>query len=153
MDRKILNAIMEILSQVLAAQGYECIEVEWDQGEKILRVFIDGPDGVNIDDCVKVSRLLQDHSSLDEILSGQFQLEVSSPGVERPIRLSHHFKKHIGSKIKVKLVEKILSRKQASGEIISVSEDGVVTIDIGQGEHISFPLENLGQAHLIHEWQ
>ena len=86
MQRSELNDIIGFISDPLREVGLECLEAEWDDKEKILRLYIDGPDGVVIDDCVKASRKLSELEDLDLRIEGTYNLEVSSPGVERPLR-------------------------------------------------------------------
>ncbi len=152
MNRDTLNKILQIVNKCVTARGYECIEVEWSAVERSLRIFIDHESGVNIDDCVAVNEILSEMPEIDEIVPGSYRMEISSPGIERPLRLGEHFKKHIGHKIKVKLSEKVDLRKQESGQLVSVDEDRV-TIETEQGESWSFPIDLVKKAHLVHEWR
>src|SRR5437870_3088360 len=88
MDRTRLNDIISLVSRRVADAGYDCIEAEWVGDQRALRLFIDrlgaesGDKGVNLDDCVKASKLLDEFAELDQLVSGGYTLEVSSPGVE-----------------------------------------------------------------------
>ena len=96
MNRIQRNEILEIVESIITPMGYECIEVEWVQSEKILRVYIDSESGVDMDDCLEVTRAMNEIESIDEKVPGEYRLEISSPGVDRPLRLFEHFEKCIG---------------------------------------------------------
>ena len=91
MNRLQRNEILEIVESVIHPMGYECLEVEWVASEKILRVYIDAENGVDMDDCLEVTRCLNEVESIDEKVPGLYRLEISSPGVDRPLRLAEHF--------------------------------------------------------------
>jgi ribosome maturation factor RimP len=143
---------MAITEGKLASLGYECIEIEWISHEKVLRIYIDQPAGVMVDDCAKVSRHLMESEEFNSYLPDDFSLEVSSPGVERPLRKLGHFEKHVGEKVKVKLAESQGNRKQGAGVIKAVSPDGDLTLQTEEGEW-TFPLKTLQKAVLLYDWE
>ena len=87
MNRLQRNEILEIVDSVIHPMGYTCLEVEWVRLRKILRVYIDSENGVDMDDCLEVTRSLNEVESIDEKVPGLYRLEISSPGVDRPLRL------------------------------------------------------------------
>lgn len=162
MDRVRLNTIIELVSRVLNPAGYDCIEADWVGDERILRLFVDrtgsdGKTGVNVDDCVKASKLLDEYQELDDSIGGAYTLEVSSPGVERPLRLRPHFEQHVGSTVEVKLVDKVQDRRHGSGKLLPLSNDSngtgdtIITLETSRGPW-SFPLASLQRAHLVFDW-
>jgi len=157
MDRAKLDEIISITSAELQQSGFECLETEWVPSERILRLFVDhigGGQTVTIEDCVAATGALREFEELDNMVDGKYRLEVSSPGVERPLRKSEHFEKHIGERIDVRLTQKIGDRRKGSGELLSVEskEDGVhITIDTTEGSWC-FPLSALKQAALVFDW-
>lgn len=158
---------MVLVSQLLEPVSLECIEAEWQAHDRILRLFVDrvvladGPadqPGVNLDDCVRASAALNDRPELDEAISGNYTLEVSSPGIERPLRLRQHFERVVGKKVHVTLREKSDNRWQAEGLLAAVGsgegegkDDAIISIDTEAGRW-SFGLDNLKKASLVYDW-
>jgi ribosome maturation factor RimP len=161
LDRTKLDSLITLVSQTLAPHGFECIEAEWSAGERVLRLFVDtlAGEGINLDGCVTASRLLEDLPALDEVMPGKYTLEVSSPGVERPLRSRSHFESHLGETVSVKLMEKYLDRRQGTGKVIQVADgdtvtgqsDTLITLQTEQGDW-SFPLAQLQRASLVYDW-
>lgn len=153
MNRRQLDKIIGLVTEAVQPHGYECIEAEWLSHDKILRLYIDRDcaQGVQIDDCVKVNAILEELELLNEMLPAPFQLEVSSPGVERPLRQREHFASSIGKTIKVNLLDDSSDRQKKSGKIVNVSDEGVVTMESEEGQW-SFSLEHLSKAHVVFDW-
>lgn len=159
-----LDDIIDLANSVVKSAGFECIEAEWASDQRVLRLYMDRTGGIDIDGCVAASRLLNQLSELDKLIPGQYTLEVSSPGVERPLRQQEHFQRHIGELIQVKLSEKVLDRRCGKGRLLAVSngshlkestmsvEDPVmVTLETPQGQW-SFPLRAVQRASLVYDW-
>lgn len=151
MNRIKRNEIIELLSQHLRPLGYECVETEWDAGDQTLRIFIDGPQGIVMDDCMKANHLLVELGELDEAMGRDFRLEVSSPGIERPLRTQEHFAKAVGEQVRLKLTDKVDNRKQGVGKLLEVNGDGHLTLELPSGPWI-VPLELLQSANLVYDW-
>lgn len=122
----------EIISTAVAAAGFEMVGYNilgGESGGKILRIYIDSPSGVNLDACQKVS--YQIGVSMDVIepplISGKYQLEVSSPGVQRPLFTIEHYTQFIGKQVQIKLNPGVdpSSRRRYVGEIISVVDNNI----------------------------
>ena len=153
MHRSELNDIISFISKPLGELGLECLEAEWDQKDRILRLFIDRPEGVVIDDCVTASRKLEDLPELDQQIEGTYNLEVSSPGVERPLRTIEHFAAQVGKKVEAILVERVGERKHGVGVIKKVErEPERVHLETNRGDWV-FPLEKLNSCRLKFDWQ
>lgn len=151
MNRAVRNEIIGLIELAIDPLGQECLEVEWVPSEKILRVFIDGPDGIDMDDCLKANQIISEMEVIDRMISGQYRLEVSSPGVDRPLRTSAHFEQVVGETIRVKLLEKVDNAKHGSGKLLGV--DGLSTLRIQResGEwHV--PIKLLNCANLVYDW-
>lgn len=153
MQRTQLDDIIRFISKPLAEIGLECLEVEWVQDERILRLFIDRADGVVIDDCVTASRVLENLTELDQQVDGAYHLEVSSPGVERPLRTLEHFESHLGKRAEAILLERVGDRKHGVGVIAAVERGPErVTIATNRGDW-QFPLDRLSSCRLKFDWQ
>ncbi len=160
MDRPRLDKIIDLATSKLAPDGYRCIEAEWDGGEKILRLYVDRLNAepetiITIDECVAASHLLNEVPEIDQAVSSGFFLEVSSPGIERPIRLADDFRRMIGAKVQVKLSKKVDERKNAVGVVKAleaVEESGAkVTLALDNGDW-SFDITDLKKANLVFDW-
>jgi ribosome maturation factor RimP len=160
LNRKKLDDVITLVSRLLAERGHpelECLEVDWLPGERILRLYvdrIDGNGGIDLEGCVTASRALEESPELDGVFKGTYTLEVSSPGVERPLRARQHFVREIGKRIQVRLSEKHADRWRAAGRLAAVADeaDGPhITMETEQGAW-SFPLASLQRAHVVHEW-
>ncbi len=139
---KITDKIIDLINPVIGDMGYELVGVEYVASGKhsILRIYIDIDNGIGIEDCEKVSRQLSAIFDVEDPISGQYNLEVSSPGVERPLFHIGHYQRFLGNDIKLRMVRPIDGQRKFSGAIGSVSEVnntielvtelGPVTLDI-----------------------
>ncbi len=139
---KITDKIIDLINPVIGDMGYELVGVEYVASGKhsILRVYIDIDNGIGIEDCEKVSRQLSAIFDVEDPISGQYNLEVSSPGIERPLFHIGHYQRFLGNDIKLRTVRPIDGQRKFSGTIGSVSEVnntielvtelGPVTLDI-----------------------
>lgn len=104
-----------------------------------------------MEDCAEVNRVLIEQESIDQVIPDNFRLEVSSPGVERPLRTCEHFRQVIGEQVKVKLTQVRDHRKQASGLLVAVGDGNEVHMRV-DGEDWSFSLDELNSANLVYDW-
>lgn len=148
--------VREIVAQAWAlgeplceSRGMELVHVEFQRepGGRVLRFYIDKPGGVRLDDCVGVSRELGDllDVSLDE--SGAYNLEVSSPGAERPIGKKVDFERFMGSRAKIRITRPMDGQRNFQGVLMGLSEDQVLlqTAD----RTVAIPYEEISRARLV----
>mgnify|MGYP000309150355 CR=1 FL=1 len=142
----IVSAVVE---PVVTGLGYEFVGAEFGQTESgpTLRVYIDGPDGVEVDDCAKVSRQVDAALDIDDVVRGAYVLEVSSPGVDRPLFDERQFGAQIGEEVRVRLLGGIDGRRNYKGTLIAAA-DGQVTIEVDGADH-AVPLADIEHAYLI----
>ena len=150
MNRTQLDQVISVVEASIVPAGFECVEAEWVANEKVLRLYVDRVDGIDLEGCAAASRLLREIPDLDTLISGSYNLEVSSPGLERPLRRRSHFERAVGETVQVKLQTKILDRKNGTGRLVGVS-DTEVTIETTQGPW-SFPLDQVQKASLVYSW-
>ncbi|MBW1974155.1 MAG: ribosome maturation factor RimP [Deltaproteobacteria bacterium] len=154
MDRKsrdeFIKKIWEMVEPVVVAEGVELLEVEFQREPVgyVLRLYIDHPDGVTIDDCARISSVVGDFLDVTDPIDHSYNLEVSSPGLDRPLRKVEHFMAHKGSIVKIKTVEPIENRKSFKGSLIGVTE-GRVEMEC-DGVIFKIPLEAIEKARLMY---
>jgi len=121
---KITEKITDLVDPVLEDMGYELVGVEYIASGKhsILRVFIDTDNGIGIEDCERVSHQLSAIFDVEDPIAGQYNLEVSSPGIERPLFHIGHYQRFLGNDISLRMVRPIDGQRKFKGSIGSVSE-------------------------------
>ena len=120
MRREQLNKTIDVAQSALGAIGFECIEVEWNQHDELLRIYIDGPNGIDMDACVRANAILADLPLLEGRDSGDYRLEVSSPGVERPLRRIQDFNASLGERVFVRFTSPQHGQKSIEGVLAEV---------------------------------
>ncbi|MHB8624470.1 MAG: ribosome maturation factor RimP [Sulfuricaulis sp.] len=141
--------LRKLLEPGVMALGFELVDVELagSQHYPTLRVYIDGPVGVNVDDCARVSRQLSALLDIEDPLPGQYNLEVSSPGLDRPLVKPEDFRRYIGETIKVKMHQPLLGRRNFSGRLVDVAVDHVV-VEVDK-EHFDLAFDGMERARLV----
>ena len=147
-----LQGLQESIGELLEGAGFELVLAEFFDDSRILRLYIDRLDseGVTIDDCTTVSRLVSD--SLDaegfsDQIRGRYNLEVSSPGLDRPLAKPEHFQRYVGEIVKATSHVAVLGRKRFQGELVGANEDGC-TIEV-DGEAYDLTFDNIAKARLV----
>ena len=143
-----VRRVWEELEPELVEMGFELVEVEFVRHGRSnrLRLFIDREGGITIDDCTLASRQVSAFLDKDDYIESQYTLEVSSPGIARPLRKPKDFERFTGERIKVKTVTPVEGRSRFAGELMGYS-DGMVTVRT-DGMDYRIHLENVKRAHL-----
>ena len=144
--------LRQLLEPVVEDLGYELVLVELvGSGPRTLRLYIDAPGGVNVDDCESVSRQVSALLDVDDPISGAYSLEVSSPGIERPLVRDAHFRSHVGERVKVRLITNVMGRKRFTGVLTQVVDGGVVVEVDGEPYELAF--DEIESARLAPEFR
>lgn len=116
-----------LLEPTIEAMGYELIEVELRLSPKrsLLRLYIDSSDGIDLSDCERVSHQASGLLDLEDPLPGAYTLEVSSPGLDRPLVKVGHFRRFIGKRVKVRTALPIEGRRNFTGYLVEVGDDSI----------------------------
>jgi len=150
MSKPLVNErIREIAAEAAEKNGLELVHIE-DKGtgkSRTLRVFIDKPEGVTIEDCSTVSRALSDVLDAEDLIHAEYTLEVSSPGLERELYSLKDFEKFAGSLAKVKTHKPLDGQKNFRGKITKVEGEEIFFDDRTRGE-VSFPYSAVAKANL-----
>ncbi len=146
--------VQEIADRVAASEGVEVVDVELAGGGKsrLLRIYIDKPEGVTLEDCEKMSQQMSAILDVEDVIPGEgYNLEVSSPGVERKLSKPRDFERFMGQKIKLSLREPLDNQRRFEGRLASFA-DGVITLEVAGGKTMQFPLSEVEKANLKFEW-
>ena len=144
-----LEQLQALRAPVVEALGYECWGVEFiSQGlHSVLRVYIDRPEGILIDDCEAVSRQVSGILDVEDPISGEYTLEVSSPGMDRPLFTLEQFAKHAGEQVKIRLRSPYEGRRNYQGILRGVEEQDVVVL-VDDHEYL-LPIDSIDKANII----
>jgi ribosome maturation factor RimP len=147
-EQKIVDQVEALAKPVCESEGLELIHVEFQRepGGRILRLYIDKPDGINLNDCVVISRQMTDiiDVNLDDI--GPFSLEVTSPGPSRPLASKEDFEKFKGNRVKIKTNRSINGQKNFKGILLGIS-GGQVNLQLGE-QIFAIPNQDILKARL-----
>lgn len=140
--------IDELLQPGAEALGYELVAVEMSGGDtSILRVYIDSDDGITVTDCANASRQFGAILDVADPISSRYTLEVSSPGMDRPLAKPTHFADYVGSDVKIKMATLVNGRRRFTGELVEANDEfAVVEVD---GEQTELPYIDMDRARLI----
>lgn len=145
------DKLFGLLQPVVTALGYELLEVEWGSTGRssLVRVYIDCTDGggVGLDDCERASRSISAVLDASDPIGAEYQLEVSSPGFDRPLRTAEHFARFAGSEARIELAAPIEGRRRFRGRLGPL-EGGDVTIEVDR-KVWRLPLAGISKARLV----
>lgn len=144
----LLDKLNALIKPIVTSMNYELyfIEFKKENNENYLRVYIDSPDGIYLDDCEKVSRAISDILDEEDPIEFSYYLEVSSPGVFRQLHNEEHYKKFIGYAVKVKLKSLFMGKKEYLGELGSFTDDSI-TLKVNN-ESIKITRDNIKSVTL-----
>lgn len=154
MDAKaITDRIREILRPILDRNGLEPVDVtlRTEMGRWILRVTIDHEGGVTVDHCAAVSRDLGVHLDVEDLIPVKYYLEVSSPGLDRPLKEERDFERFAGRQVLIRTHRSVEGRRKIAGKLEGI-EDGVVSVALGDGAKVRVPVEDISSARLDFEF-
>jgi len=152
LSSEIVKTTEELVEPILQEKGLELVDVEYVKEGKnwFLRVYIDKEGGVDIDECGIVSEQLGEKLDQQDPIKGTYFLEVSSPGVERPLKSKADFAKHVGSNVYVKLYEPINGKKEYEGTLQEFTgESVIITYKVKtRDKQVEIPYEKIAKARL-----
>ena len=145
--------MMDLFEPTVAAMGYELVGIEYlGQGQHSrLRVFIDQPNGISVDDCEKVSRQVSAILDVEDPIRGQYALEVSSPGLDRPLFKLEHFARFVGQLVKLRLRQARAGQRNFKGTISAVSE-GQIELTLDDGVVLRLAFTDVDKANIVPEF-
>jgi ribosome maturation factor RimP len=143
------EVLQSIIEPVIMALGFQLWGLEYlGQGRHtLLRIYIDKEGGINIEDCAEASRHISSILDVEDPISNEYTLEVSSPGLDRVLFTLKQFESHFGDVIKVRLTESFAGRRNFSGILKTIADEEVVLI-VGE-EEFSIPYELVEKANVV----
>ena len=138
-----------LLGPTVERLGYELADLEVRLGAKsgLVRLFIDKPEGIGLEDCEKVSRAVSALLDVEDPVPGNYRLEVSSPGLDRKLRKVEHFQRVIDEVVKVKLRFPLEGRRRFRGKLLSADDENIV-VEV-DGESYSIALATIDTVRLV----
>jgi len=149
MSDYVVEKVQGFVESFLPSMDLELVEIQYRQENEgwVLRLFVDGPDGVGVDQCARVSRELNTFLEVEDLIQHAYNLEVSSPGLERPLRSSADFKRYAGKKARIKLRHPVGDKKIFIG-LVGESDEKEVELLFEDGTGSRFLMENIRKARL-----
>lgn len=146
-----------LVRPVIEQAGFEFVELATtrEHGRKVLRVVVDRPGGVDLDALSQLSATVSRHLDLEGYEDGPYGLEVSSPGIERPLKRPEHFARSVGEQVKVKTTAPMAGSRTHTGTLVSADEDAIVIAtadgDEGTGD-LRVPYADIVSARTVVDW-
>ncbi len=146
---KVATTLRDRLASVVQMMGYEFVGCEYhSQGRySILRIYIDNATGITLADCSRVSEQLSAVLDVEDSIRGQYSLEVSSPGVDRPLFEIAHYQKQIGNKVKVRTYTPIQNQRNFAGIVLRVEGNDICLLVDAEEKKLSF--SDIEKANLV----
>ena len=143
------DEVIELLEPTVVRLGYELSDLEVKLGGKhgVLRVFIDKPQGIGLDDCEKVSLAVSALLDVEDPLPGHYDLEVSSPGLDRKLTKVEHFQRFTGEMVKVQMRFPVEGRRRFRGTLVA-SDDENIVVEVDGVSH-TLPVATIDTARLV----
>ena len=152
------DRLTNLVEPVVEAAGAELVDLEvaGSRGRPVVRAYVDTESGVTLDECAHISRRLEDALESSGVVPERYVMEVSSPGLERPLTKVRHFERYLGREVEVRLYRKREGRKRIVGDLEAVErhEDGwsIVVADPGEEKRWRFEEPEIARAKLHVRW-
>ncbi len=144
--------LVDLIEPIVEGLGYECVGIEYSPHPTngMLRIYIDSENGILVEDCSKVSHQLSGMLDVEDPIQGEYHLEISSPGADRPLFKLAQFQQFIGSTVTINLFTPVEKRRKITGLIQAVEGDNVV---LQEGEKLfHVPFQAMSKARLVPEY-
>jgi ribosome maturation factor RimP len=153
----ITDILREKIKLLVEEADLELVDLDFCQGgsRSVLRIFVDKTGGVTLDQCAKLNRKIGDYLDMEDLIAYRYLLEVSSPGLDRPLLLGKDFKRKIGEKVKVFLKEKLDGQNEWVGKIMDFKEEDLILLiephkkEAEAGIEKIIPIKNVAWAKIV----
>ena len=151
MTSSVIPSVSDLLSPVLADEGIELVDVEYQVDTQTLKLLIHKPGGISIEDCQQVSRIANPILDVHDTILGAYNLEVASPGLNRPLITEADFRRNLGRKVQVEVPSTTTSCPQLSGTLNQIS-DGKIFLTLLSGKTVQIAISDIVQAQIQLMW-
>jgi ribosome maturation factor RimP len=147
--QKIQDEARAVVEPILEREGFELVDIRYQRENRgwVLRLYADKEGGINIDDCAKISDWVGDVLEIKDIIPGAYTLEVSSPGLDRPLKKEKDFLRSLNKMIHLETSQPVEGRKNFKG-ILRAYEKGFITMECGKSGLYRIPLNQVARARL-----
>ena len=149
-----LTRVWRLAGPLVEGEGMEIVDIEFrhegSRGGRVLRLYLDKEGGPNVDDLSRVSRQLSELLDAKDTIDGSYTLEVSSPGINRPLKKPAHFARFVGKRIRVRTRDLIDGRRSFLGILGQVVEDSVILTQ--EGKRYQIPFSMIEKSNYDHDW-
>ncbi|NOS87289.1 MAG: ribosome maturation factor RimP [Methylococcaceae bacterium] len=144
--------LVNLIEPIVEGLGYECVGIDYNPHPKhgTLRIYIDSEQGILVEDCSKVSHQISGVLDVEDPIPGFYQLEISSPGADRPFFKASQFEKFIGGKVSCVLFKAVNGRRKITGQIIKVEGENITLQEDGQLYEVAFSA--MSKARLVPDY-
>ncbi len=140
--------LIELIEPIINEEGYELVYLQYVAGRKgQLKIFVDHEKGISIEDCARVSRFVSDLLDHEDPIPRSYTLEVSSPGLERPLTKKEHYIRFKGEKVRVQVSKELEGRKKFSG-ILKKANENMIVIELVDKNQVKIPYDLIEKANL-----
>jgi ribosome maturation factor RimP len=149
-----ITRVWELAAPLAQAEGMEIVDIEFrhegSRGGRVLRLYMDKEGGPNVDDLSRVSRQLSEVLDAQDTIDGAYTLEVSSPGINRPLRKPEHFARFVGKRIRIRTRDLIDGRRSFLGILDEVAGNSVRLMQ--EGKQYWIPFSMIEKSNYEHDW-
>jgi ribosome maturation factor RimP len=149
-----ITRVWELAAPLAEGEGMEIVDVEFrpegSRGGRVLRLYLDKEGGLSVDDLTRVSRRLSELLDAEDAVEGAYTLEVSSPGINRPLKKPEHFARFVGKRIRVRTRDMIDGRRSFLGILAQVVGDSVILTQ--EGKQYQIPFSTIDKSNYEHDW-
>jgi ribosome maturation factor RimP len=149
-----LTRVWQLAAQLVEGERMEIVDIEFrhegSRGGRVLRLYLDKEGGPNVDDLSRISRQLSELLDGEDTIDGTYTLEVSSPGINRPLKKPAHFARFVGKRIRVRTRDLIDGRRSFLGILGQVVEDSVILTQ--EGKRYQIPFSMIEKSNYDHDW-
>jgi ribosome maturation factor RimP len=144
---EVLRRFEKLVTGVLAEDVFELVDLEESGGGRVLRVFVDKSGGVSVGDCARLSERLSERLDIEDFIPYRYTLEVSSPGLDRPLKRESDYERFQGRLARITTEPAIAGQNVHTGRILGLVQ-GMVKIEEGSGQYLTIPLSQVKRARL-----
>jgi len=149
-----LTRVWQLAAPLAEGEGMEIVDIDFrhegSRGGRVLRLYLDKEGGPNMDDLSRVSRQLSELLDVQDTIDGAYTLEVSSPGINRPLKKPAHFARFVGKRIRVRTRDLVDGRRSFLGILGQVVEDSVILTQ--EGKRYQIPFSMIEKSNYEHDW-